>query len=151
MTADDLSAPLGLAPRRRRHKIDLPVPKIIAGALALFLGAFVLWAVVADDPFGGEPIAVVPANLQLAAKPPGASGAPAPAPPPTALSDAAQHNDVAAAAPAGPSATAPAPAAPANTTTVTIIDGKTGAKQDVLVAAPANAAAPVNVAASADA
>jgi polysaccharide deacetylase 2 family uncharacterized protein YibQ len=149
MTADDLSAPLGLTPKRRRYKINLPVPKIIAGALALFLGAFVLWAVVADDPFGGEPIAVVPANLQLAAKPPGAPGAPPP--PPTALSDAAQHNDVAAAVPAGPSATAPAPAAPANTTTVTIIDGKTGAKQDVLVAAPANAAAPVNGAASANA
>jgi polysaccharide deacetylase 2 family uncharacterized protein YibQ len=152
MTADDLSAPLGLAPKRRRYRINIPVPKIIAGALALFLGAFVLWAVVADDPFGGEPIAVVPANLQLAAKPPDASGAPPP--PPTALSDAAQHHDIAAAAPAGPSA--PAPAAPANTTTVTIIDGKTGAKQDVLVAAPANAAsanaaASVNGAASTDA
>jgi polysaccharide deacetylase 2 family uncharacterized protein YibQ len=139
MTADDLSAPLGLAPRRRRHKIDLPVPKIIAGALALFLGAFVLWAIVTDDPFGGEPIAVVPANLQLAAKPPDASGA---APPlPSALSDAAQHHDIAASVPAAPPA--PVPAAPANTTTVTIIDGKTGAKQDVLVSGPANAAAPV--------
>ena len=144
MTADDLSAPLGLTPKRRRYKINLPVPKIIAGALALFLGAFVLWAVVADDPFGGEPIAVVPANLQLAAKPPNASGAPPP--PPTALSDAAQHYDVTAAAPAGPPA--PAPTAPANTTTVTIIDGKTGAKQDVLVAAPANAAASANATAS---
>ena len=145
MTADDLSAPLGLAPKRRRYRINIPVPKIIAGALALFLGAFVLWAVVADDPFGGEPIAVVPANLQLAAKPPDASGAPPP--PPTALSDAAQHHDIAAAAPAGTPAPAPAPAAPANTTTVTIIDGKTGAKQDVLVAAPANAAS-ANAAAS---
>jgi uncharacterized protein len=144
MTADDLSAPLGLAPKRRRYRINIPVPKIIAGALALFLGAFVLWAVVADDPFGGEPIAVVPANLQLAAKPPDASGAPPP--PPTALSDAAQHHDIAAAAPAG--TPAPAPAAPANTTTVTIIDGKTGAKQDVLVAAPANTAASANATAS---
>jgi hypothetical protein len=142
MTADDLSAPLGLAPKRRRYRINIPVPKIIAGALALFLGAFVLWAVVADDPFGGEPIAVVPANLQLAAKPPDASGAPPP--PPTALSDAAQHHDIAAA----PPAPAPPPAAPANTTTVTIIDGKTGAKQDVLVAAPANTAASANATAS---
>src|ERR1700733_3899590 len=109
MTADDLSAPLGLTPKRRRYKINLPVPKIIAGALALFLGAFVLWAVVADDPFGGEPIAVVPANLQLAAKPPDASGAP----PPTALSSATQHPDIAA-APGGPPAAASAPAAPPN-------------------------------------
>ncbi len=42
----------------------------MAGALALFLGVFVLWAIVADDPFGGEPMAVVPANLQVAAKTP---------------------------------------------------------------------------------
>jgi uncharacterized protein len=62
------------------------------------------------------------------------------------LSDAAQHHDIAAAAPAG--TPAPAPAAPANTTTVTIIDGKTGAKQDVLVAAPANTAASANATAS---
>ena len=54
MTADDLSAPLGLQPKRRRRKMNIPVPQIIAGALALFLAAFVLWAVVADDPFGGE-------------------------------------------------------------------------------------------------
>jgi hypothetical protein len=45
---------------------------------------------------------------------------------------------------------------PANTTTITIIDGKTGAKQDVLVPAPAigavraNGAAPANAAAPAD-
>jgi polysaccharide deacetylase 2 family uncharacterized protein YibQ len=150
MTADDLSAPLGLTPKRRRPRINIPVPQIIAGVLAFFLGAFVLWAVVADDPFGGEPIAVVPANLQLAAKPPDASGA-AP-PPPTALSDAATHHDLTAAAPpAAPPAAAPAPSAPANTTTITIIDGKTGAKQDVQVPAPANAAASASSAASTDA
>ena len=36
----------------------------------------------------------------------------------------------------------PAPGAPPNTTTVTIIDGKTGAKQEVVVPAPASGAAP---------
>jgi uncharacterized protein len=136
MTADDLSAPLGLQSKRRRRKIKIPVPQIIAGVLALFLGVFVLWAVVADDPFGGEPVAVIPANLQLAAKPPDAPGAP---PPPTALADASQNHDTQAAAPAPPAA----PNVPANSTTVTIIDGKTGAKEDVLVPAPVdNAATP---------
>jgi len=143
MTADDLSAPLGLQPKRRRRRINIPVPQIVVGALALFLGAFVLWAVVADDPFGGEPMAVVPANLQLAAKPPDAAGAP---PPPTALADTTAHNDAAAAAPAAASAAPPAQAVPPDSTTVTIIDGKTGAKQDVVVPSPSNAAATANAA-----
>ncbi len=52
------------------------MPQIVAGALALFLAVFVLWAVVADDPFGGEPMAVVPANLKIAAKTSDNSGAP---------------------------------------------------------------------------
>jgi hypothetical protein len=152
MTADDLSAPLGLQPKRRRRKINIPVPQIIAGALALFLAAFVLWAVVADDPFGGEPIAAVPANLKIAAKPPDATSAP----PPVASADAGQHQDIQAgtqvgmqAAPAIP----PAPSAvavPANGATVTIIDGKTGTKQDIVVPSPtgpANAVPPSGAAA----
>jgi len=148
VTTDDLSAPLGLQSKRRRRKIKIPVPQIIAGVLALFLGMFVLWAVVADDPFGGEPFAVVPANLQIASKPSDAAGAP----PPTALADAGQHHDMQAAAPATP-ATPAAPSVPDNSTTVTIIDGKTGAKQDVVVPGPVNAATPgpVNAAAAAPA
>jgi hypothetical protein len=78
MTADDLSAPLGQQPKKRRRAITIPVPQILVGALALFLGVFVLWVVVADDPFGGEPMAVVPANLHLAAKTPDVSAAPQP-------------------------------------------------------------------------
>src|SRR5271167_2822924 len=138
MTADDLSAPLGLQPKRRRRKMNIPVPQIIAGALALFLAAFVLWAVVADDPFGGEPIAAVPANLKIAAKPPDATSAP----PPAASADAGQRHDMQAgmqadmqAAPAIQAA-APAQAVPANGATVTIIDGKTGTKQDIVVPSP---------------
>ena len=144
MTADDLSAPLGLQPKRRRRRINIPVAQITVGALAVFFAAFVLWAVVADDPFGGEPRAVVPANLQLTAKPPDASG---PAPPPTALADTTAHHDTVAAATTAPPAAAaapPAPAVPADSTTVTIIDGKTGAKQDVVVPSPTNAAATAN-------
>jgi polysaccharide deacetylase 2 family uncharacterized protein YibQ len=139
MTADDLSAPLGRQPKKRRRSIKIPVPQIIAGALALFLGVFVLWAVVADDPFGGEPMAVVPANLRIAAKPADAVAAPKPM---VAAEAAQQHDGAPAAAATVPDGAAGAPAAPANTTTVTIIDGKTGAHQDVVVAAPAPNAAP---------
>jgi polysaccharide deacetylase 2 family uncharacterized protein YibQ len=142
MTADDLSAPLGRQPKKRRLSIKIPVPQIIAGVLALFLGVFVLWAVVADDPFGGEPMAVVPANLRVTAKPADAAAAPKP----LAAAEAAQPHD-------GPTAAAaPAATAPANTTTVTIIDGKTGAHQDVVVATPppaADAASPGGTAAPA--
>ncbi len=137
MTADDLSAPLGRRPKKRRRSIKLPVPQIIAGALALFLVTFVLWAVLGDDPFGGEPMAVVPANLKLAAKPP------EPAAPQPAVAAAPDSH------PATPAAPAPA-AAPANSTTVTIIDGKTGEKKEVVVPAPAPAAAAAKGAAAPD-
>ena len=137
MTADDLPAPLGRQPKKRRLSIKIPVPQIIAGVLALFLGVFVLWAVVADDPFGGEPMAVVPANLRVTAKPADAAAAPKP----LAAVDAAQpHPDPAAPAALAATAAGSAPVAPTNTTTVTIIDGKTGAHQDVVVATPPPAA-----------
>ncbi len=51
--------------------------------------------------------------------------------------------------PAAPSQAAASP--PANTTTITIIDGKTGAKQDVLIPAPAVGAVPANDGAPANA
>jgi polysaccharide deacetylase 2 family uncharacterized protein YibQ len=144
--ADDLSAPLGLQPKKRRLRIKLPVPQIMAGTLGLFLAVFALWAVVADDPFGGEPIAVVPANLKIAAKSSDNSSAPL-AGSPIAAPDAAQPHDMAAAS-SPPSQAAAIP--PANTTTITIIDGKTGAKQDVLIPAPANNVAPANATPPAD-
>ncbi len=137
MTADDLTAPLGRAPKKRPRTVNIPVPQIIAGTLAAFLFMFVLWAVVTDDPFGGEPMAVVPANLQVAANP----SAVAAAPQPTVAPEIGQPHTGPAAASAPP-----ATGAPANTTTITIIDGKTGAKQEVLVPAPANGAAPANAA-----
>jgi len=136
MSADDLSTPLGQQPKPRRRAIALPVPQIIAGVLALFLGVFALWAVIGDDPFGGEPMAVVPANLQVAnaAKPGDAPPAPAPAIVPATAPHAADSQ----AATAAP----PAQTVPDNSTTVTIIDGKTGEKKEVVVPAAAGAAAP---------
>ena len=130
MSVDDLTAPLGGEPKKRGRTIKIPVPQIIAGALATFLGLFVLWAVVADDPYGGEPLAVVPANLRIPAK---TADIPAPSQSPS-LSVAIQPRDAQTPAP-------PAGAAP-NTTTVTIIDGKTGAQQDVVVPAPGRGNAP---------
>jgi len=67
MTADELSAPLGQMPRKQRRKFAIAVPHLIAGGLALFLGTFVLWTIVGDDPFGGEPMVTAPVDLRAAA------------------------------------------------------------------------------------
>ena len=140
MTADDLDTPLGQGPKRRRISIPINTSQMLGGALALFLGAFVLWAVLAENPFGGEPIAVAPIKENTKAA---ASGAP------TVIAGNPHRYD-------GPDATqqqpgAPTPVAPASAPqTVTIIDGKTGERQEIQLAGPgadapsAPAAAPVN-------
>jgi hypothetical protein len=133
MTADDLTAPLGQEPNKRRRSRKLPIPQIVAGALTLFLGIFVLWAVVADDPFGGEPMAVVPADVHVSAK---AIEVPQ-SQQLTAAPDEGRRRDAQAGAP--PGAGAPANST-AKTTTITIIDGKTGQRQEVQIPA-ADAAA----------
>lgn len=127
MAADELSAPLGQRQKRRRRKVHIPVPPIIAGALALFLGTFAVWAIVGDDPFGGEPIAVVPANVQVSAAGNSSDG----------------KGPSAAAEPAGttgkdgPAAgQATVQGTPQATTTVNIINGMTGAHQEVTIPAP---------------
>ncbi len=125
MTMNDLTAPLGQDPKRHQRAPVIPAAKIVAVALGLFLGAFVLWAVVAEDRSGGEPVAVAPADLRIAKKAPEVIAVPQPA----AASDAAE-----------PAATAtlppPPPAKSPSGVTVTIIDAKTGAKREVIVSAP---------------
>ena len=72
MSADDLSAPLGKDVKRRlRFPIALSraLPQVVGAALAIFLGVFVLWAILSDDPFGGEPMVAVPINLHAAMAP----------------------------------------------------------------------------------
>jgi polysaccharide deacetylase 2 family uncharacterized protein YibQ len=129
MTLDDLAAPLGQGPKRRPRRIKIRVAQFITGALALFLGVFVVWAVVGNDPSGGEPRVIVPAHPQIAVK------APAALPQTADVTGAIQNGQPAAATP--PSQ----PPAAANTMTATIIDGKTGAKQEVTVPSRAAAAA----------
>jgi len=139
MTADDLNAPLGQLKKKRRGTRSIPVPQIIAGALALFFGVFVLWAIVGDNPFGGEPIVVVPVDLHAAtaAKPPDA--------PVSHEADASPGGQGRYDGPAGTSAP-PAPGAAAGTKTVTIIDGKTGNRQEVVIPGPGNGTGPTEAA-----
>ena len=69
MAADDLSAPLGQdKSKKRRFVLPIAVPHVIAGALVLFVVIFAGWALLANDPFGGEPMVVVAAKPDGAAK-----------------------------------------------------------------------------------
>jgi polysaccharide deacetylase 2 family uncharacterized protein YibQ len=132
MTADDLNAPLGQHLRKRRLSIPITTSQVMAAVLTLFLGVFVVWAVVVNNPFGGEPIVVVPINLHSG---PAAKTADGQAPPKVV----AVNPDAAAAAQPAPGQTAAPPAA---TKTITIIDGKTGERKEVAIPAPTNDAAP---------
>jgi uncharacterized protein len=133
MTADDLNAPLGQRQKkRRRPSFPITMSQALAGVLALFLGVFVLWAVVGDNPFGGEPVVAVPIKSTAAKTTDGQK-------PPGVLANGPDRYD-------GPPGTQPgagqAATAPPATKTVTIIDGKTGGRQEVTIPAPANDAAP---------
>jgi polysaccharide deacetylase 2 family uncharacterized protein YibQ len=137
MSANELTAPLGQRRKSGRGKIRIPLPYLIAGALTLFLGLFVVWAFFGEDPFGGEPMAVAPTHLGHVA-----------ATKPTAEPAARE----AAGGPAGPgrydgpAATQtqppPSPSEPSGTRTVNIINGRTGDRQEVTIPAPGNGAPP---------
>ena len=132
MTTDDLNAPLGQHRRKRRLSIPITTSQVMAAVLTLFLGVFAVWAVVVNNPFGGEPIVVVPINLHPG--PAAAKAADGQAPPKVV---AVNPNAAATAQPAPGQTAAP----PAATKTITIIDGKTGERKEVAIPAPANDAA----------
>jgi len=121
VAADDLSAPLGQdkAPARRRT-LPRAVPPAAVGLLSIFVVVLVAWAMIVDDPFGGEPWAVAPAatTAAMAAKP--------------SSDDTQTRAQTQAVVRAD---TPQQPAAPAGRT-VTIIDGTSGKRQEVVIAGP---------------
>jgi uncharacterized protein len=123
---DDLSAPLGQGKReKRRWTMPAVLPRAVAGLLALSIVVFLGWTLLNDAPFGGEPIATVPANLYAdgaGSNPPKLGNAR-----PSAASDA-EHVDRA----DGP-ATAPRPEPTPDSNVITIIDGTSGKRQDVVI------------------
>jgi uncharacterized protein len=131
VAADDLSAPLGQNKKPRRP-IPVTVPQAIVGALGLFAGIFVLWAAVADNPFGGEPMVVVHADLRAPANAP-AKKAEVVRPPVTDDGGIPGRYD----GPAQSPASAPQ-GPPPGSKTVNIIDGKSGSSQVVVIAGPAD-------------
>jgi len=122
-TTDDLSAPLGQTTRRRKRRFRLPFTAMqaLAVLLGLFLAAFAGYAVFTDDPLGGEPI------VHVALRP----GAPAGT---KAGPEAAKGSEHGSEAAAGHGAkAAPKQAAAGEQKTVTIIDGSSGARHDVVI------------------
>jgi len=117
-STDDLNKPLGQTPKRKKRFV-LPIPAVmraLAGILGLCVAVLAGWILFVDEPFGGEPMAVV--SAVTAASPKTASGQGAAGKPdaiaPVALADGAK--------PVG--------------NTVTIIDGTTGKRQEVTVGQP---------------
>jgi polysaccharide deacetylase 2 family uncharacterized protein YibQ len=111
---DDLQKPLGQSPKKKKPFV-LPVPVVtraIVAALGLCVTVLAGWIAFVNDPFGGEPMAVVSAQPNKTAERAAPSANPDAAP--SALADADK------------------PAAK----TVTIIDGSTGKRQEVSVDQP---------------
>ena len=114
-TADDLSTPLGQKTVRRKRRFRLPFTGIqaLAVLLGLFLVTFVGFAIFNDNPLGGEPVARIALR----------QAAPAAEKPAAAPSNAAEHG----------AKSTPKQAAAGEQKTVTIIDGSSGARHDVVI------------------
>jgi polysaccharide deacetylase 2 family uncharacterized protein YibQ len=114
-TADDLSTPLGqqTVRRKRRYRLPFTGTQALAVLLGLFLVTFAGFVIFSDNPLGGEPVARI-ALRQAAPASEKENAAPATASEPAAKSVTKQ-------------------AAPGEQKTVTIIDGSSGARQDVVI------------------
>lgn len=119
MSTDELSAPLGRKPvRKQKFRLPFSATQTLATAFLAFLGVFGYYAIFTENPLGGEPmarIAITPDQL--------ASKTPAPE-----SKDTKEDKGKA----AGEAAKTP-PADPAGQRTVTIIDGSSGARKQVVV------------------
>ena len=137
--ADDLSTPLGQDKKHKRSRLSRLLPVAMVGALALCLAVFVVWAAVVDDPLGGEPIVVV--STEPRAPPPKKPDEPAANAAKTTADVPKTEPKAAAATPEVKAAPEGAKGPPPGMQTVTIIDGGTGNRQEVLVPAPGGAGA----------
>jgi len=123
---DDLNAPLGQAKRKRLPNLPGTAPQWLAGVLGLSGLVVVAWAAFVKDPLGGEPVAVVATKQPAAVKTERDSDKDG--------KQHARHDGLPSAAPDSVAAPSPAP----GSRTVTIIDGSSGARQQVTI--PGNAA-----------
>jgi polysaccharide deacetylase 2 family uncharacterized protein YibQ len=118
VAADDLDAPLGKSKKRKGLTLPVALPQIVAGVLGLTIAAAGVWTVMANDPYGGEPVVVVATSMGSEAK--------------------ATDQSVAAAAraaitPVPKVAATEAAAPPPGSKIITITDGSNGKSQQVVV------------------
>ncbi|XIA65529.1 divergent polysaccharide deacetylase family protein [Bradyrhizobium sp. TZ2] len=120
-TADELSTPLGQKTERKKRRFRLPFTAMqaLAVLLGLFLVAFLTVALFTDNPLGGEPIARVALRKPAAVDEKQAATA------------SGQPDQAAKSAPRQPAPTG-------DNKTVTIIDGSSGKRQDVVIGADAS-------------
>jgi hypothetical protein len=116
---DDLNAPLGLGKGKRLPKLPATPPQILAGALGLSGLVVVGWATFVNDPLGGQPVAVVATKTSLPTQIEQNGGGTQPV-----VHEAAANTPDASKAVASP---------PPGSKTVTIIDGSSGARQQVVI------------------
>lgn len=119
-TADDLSAPLGQDKPRRKRRLRLPFTamQLLAVMLGLFLVTFAGFAIFNKDPLGGEPVTRIAIRepkdtVKATDEKPAASG--------PEQGQPSKHE------------TQAAPKQPGEQKTVTMIDGSTGARHDVVI------------------
>jgi uncharacterized protein len=114
--ADDLSTPLGqeTVRRKRRYRLPFSITHVVAVLLGLFLVIFVGFAIFNDNPLGGEPVALVAIRQAM---------------------PAAEKPAAAASSTSEPNAKSGAKQAAPGEKTVTIIDGSSGARHDVVISA----------------
>ena len=139
--ADDLSTPLGRHRTRKSSRLRSLLPVGIAGLLGACLVVFVVWAAVVNDPNGGEPMVVLST---------GSRAAPAVKKPDEAKADGQVEDQDDRAAEGrrkvrsdarrrpGRLPAEPPKAPPAGMQSVTIINGVSGDRQEVLVPANGN-------------
>ena len=114
MAPDDLNTPLGQQRSAKKFALrPVPLPQAITAGLGVFVLIFILWAAVAKNPLGGEPMVVVSADP--------------PAVPEVQKPEAAEPRPYE--GPTGSTSAKPLP----GTKTITIIDGSSGKTQEIVI------------------
>jgi uncharacterized protein len=135
---DELTAPLGRTQRKSRLLIIRPAAlPIAAGALGSFAALVLGWTLFADAPFGGEPMASASVDLHQSRESDRADAVPKPVEPSRSSSEQPSRSD----RPNRYDGPEPKPVQPATPSavpgTVTIIDGTSGKRQEVVIPGPA--------------
>jgi polysaccharide deacetylase 2 family uncharacterized protein YibQ len=134
VATDDLDTPLGQdKTAKRRRTLPVPISPVIAGGLGLFALVFVGWALIADDPLGGEPMMIVTADRGADNPAPNAEAAASQPAAPTIILAVEQPSRYGGPRTPGEPAASPPQTVPAGSKTITIIDGTSGKHRDVVV------------------